>query len=157
MIRGIANESAVFMALSARPFVKAIFEFGMVANADAPWLACSSDDIAIIDTRDLFPTANQTSVGENGIAIASVEINTSFASSSPDRALGNAAVDIIPFTVGDDLFLSYTSKGHIGRIIQQMVVLYLNHVVYVSAAEVGLLYVVVVYWPPSIMSYVRKH
>lgn len=144
MIPGTANENAVLMALSARPFVRVIFECGMVAKADASWLACCTASIDIIATQDLFPIINQTSVEQNGTAITSVEIKTSVESSSLDRDLGNATLNIISYTVGDGQFHSYIPKEHIGQIIQQRNVLCLNRVVYVSADEVGLLYIVVV-------------
>ena len=52
-MRGTANEGAVFAALSAKPFVVAVYECGMLAKTGADWLACSPDGVALIDTREL--------------------------------------------------------------------------------------------------------
>jgi hypothetical protein len=34
------------------PFVKAVYEGGMLAKADGDWMACSPDGIALIDIRE---------------------------------------------------------------------------------------------------------
>ena len=139
MMRGTANESAALAALSAKPFVKAVFECGMLAKSNASWLACSPDGIALIDTKDSISTGSATNAEQEGLVIASVEIKTSVATSSLDRGVGRATVDIVFCTVGDDQFKKYIPKEHIGQMIQQMIVLCLNYVIYISAAEVGLM------------------
>lgn len=48
-MRGTANEKAAFLELEAKPFVKGVFQLGMVARKEESWLACIADGIAIID------------------------------------------------------------------------------------------------------------
>ena len=139
MMRGTANEHAVLSSLSRRSSVKSIQECGMLAKAGAEWLACSPDSIALIDTWELGleDSAEQ-------LSLASVEIETSVSRSSMDRALSRARADVVTCTVGDAAFREYIPECHMGQILHQMVVLSVNLVVYVSAAEVGIMYIVVV-------------
>ena len=51
MMRGTANESAVFAAVSRKPFVKVMFECGMLAMKSTEWMACSPDGVGLIDPR----------------------------------------------------------------------------------------------------------
>lgn len=140
MMRGTANEGAVFAALSAKSFVVAIYECGMLVKTEADWLACSPDGVALIDTKELgFDDGDEATVH----MISSVEIETSVAQSSLDRALGRATVDIITCTVGDATFREYVPEEHTGQLLHQMLVLSVNYVIYVSAAEVGIMYIVV--------------
>jgi hypothetical protein len=53
MMRGSANEDAVIRALSRKPFIKAIYETGMSARTETPWLACSPDAIAVFSIEDM--------------------------------------------------------------------------------------------------------
>ena len=151
MMRGTSNEAAALRALSAKPFVKAVFECGMIAKADIPWMACSPDGVAIIDTSNLTFLGSPIAEESNEF-IASIEIKTCIAESSLDRAIGRATVDTICCTVGDDQFSRYIPKEHMGQIIQQMIVLSLNHTIYVCAAEVGLMYVAIVYCPRGVIN-----
>lgn len=143
MMRGIANEGAVFAALLSKPFVNAIYEYGMLGKSDAQWPACSPDGVALIDATQLqfqcveHPTSSSK--------LASVEIKTSVTRSSLDRALGRATVDVICCSVGDNVFIEYIPKEHVGQILQQTIVLSVNYVLYVWAAEVGILFIAVVY------------
>ena len=151
MMRGTVNETASLAALSAKPFVKAVFECGMLAKSDASCLASSPDGIALIDTKYSFSTGSAKNAEQKGLAIAFVEIKTSVATSILDRGVGRATVDILSCTVGDEQFNKYIGKEHIGQMIQQMIVLRLNHVIYISAADVGLLYRVF-YCPAAIIN-----
>ena len=151
MTRGTSNEAAALPAPSATPFVKSVFECGMIAKADIPWMTCSPDGVAIIDTSHLTFLGSRITEDSNEI-IASIEIKTCIAESSSDRAIGRATVDTICCTVGDDQFCRYIPKEHMGQIIQQMTVLSLNHTIYVCAAEVGLMYVAIVYCPRGVIN-----
>lgn len=145
MMRGSANEGAVIAALSKKPFVRAIYECGMFARADDEWVACSPDALALVDTNSLGLSDSDTP------ELASVEIKTSIASSSLDRALRVASVDVKTCIVGDAAFRSLVPREHTGQILHQMVVLSVRLVVYVSAAEVGVLYIVVIKSPQNIL------
>ena len=143
MMRGRANEGAVLASLSRRPFVKSIYECGMLAKADAEWLACSPDGVALIDVEDLCFDSGSSS--PPNLSLASVEIKTSVSRASMDRALALATVDTVTCTVGDQGFREYIPECHMGQILHQLVVLSVNYVIYVSAGEAGIMYIVVVH------------
>lgn len=71
--------------------------------------------------------------------------------STLERALRTVTVNSISCTVDDDEFKKHVPKEHMGQITQQMIVLSLNHNSYLCAAEVGLMYVAVVYCPPGVI------
>jgi hypothetical protein len=147
MMRGSANEGAVVAELPSKPFVKAVYECGMLARSDADRMACSSDGIALINVSDLGVVGDVSSTGNALPAryeIASIEIKTSVARSSLDRELGRATVDVLTCTVGDATFRELVPTEHMGQIIHQMLVLSVNYVIYMPAAEVGIMYILVV-------------
>ena len=150
MMRGTANEAVLLRALSANPFVKSVFECGMMAKADMPWMACSPDGVAIIEISKLS-IVGPTFTPDSDEVIGSIKIKTSIAEPTLDRALCRATLNTISCTVGDDESKRHVPKEHIGQIIQQMIVLSLNHTIYVCAAEVGLMYVAVVYYPQGVL------
>ena len=63
-----------------------------------------------------------------------------------------ATTDTVCVKIGDSRLLDYVPKAHIGQILHQMLVLSMNVLVYVSAAETGLLFVVVVYCPQDVLT-----
>ena len=143
MMRGTANGSTVLSSLSSLSFVKCIYECGMIGKKNETWLACSPDSIALIDTCVLDLSNENITGGE--LSIASVEIKTSVAQSSLSRALNLATADVVTCCVGDAKFRRYVPDQHVGQVIHQMVVLSVNFVIYVSAAEAGTIYTCVVY------------
>lgn len=145
MMRGTGNESAVLAALSSREFVKAIYECGMLSMGEENWISCSPDGVALIDLAKVGLSA------ENGPVFASVEIKTSVAMSSLDRAIGRATKDVVTCTVGDQIFRDNIPKEHIGQLILQMMVLKVNFVLYVAASEIGIMYLVVAHCPEEIL------
>ena len=142
-MQGTTNEKAAFLELESKPFVKGVFELGMVARKEESWLACTADGIAVIDHTVLGPDG-LTERNELGGILASVEIKTSVASSSLDRAIGTATADSITCEFGDATFRQYIPETHMGQVIQQLPVLRVYLAVYVSASETGVLYVVIV-------------
>jgi hypothetical protein len=121
----------------------------MLARSDADWMACSPDGIALINVGELGVVGDvSSSVTGNAFParyeLASVDIKTSVAGSSLDRALGRATVDVLTCTVGDATFREHVPTEHMGQILHQMLVLSVNYVIYVSAAEVGIMYILVV-------------
>jgi hypothetical protein len=54
------------------------------------------------------------------------------------------SVDVLACTVGHFRFREYVPTEHIGQIIHQILVLSVDYVIYVSAAEIGVLYILVV-------------
>ena len=150
-MKGTANEKAAFLALEAKPFVKVVFEVGMVSRKEESWLACSADGIAIIDHKELGLEGFTESKALGGI-IASVEIKTSVASSSLDRVIAIATADAIICEFGDATSRQYIPEIHMGQVIQQMLVLRVRLAVYVSSSETGILYVVVVRAPEYILN-----
>jgi hypothetical protein len=48
IMRGTANEESCTSALSEMDFVGDVFEVGMIALKEAPWIACSPEMIALI-------------------------------------------------------------------------------------------------------------
>lgn len=73
-MHGTADENAVLRAFSAKPFAKFVFECGMIAKADLPWMACSPDGLAIIETSKI---AGYSLTAESDEVIASIEIKKS--------------------------------------------------------------------------------
>ncbi|CDF37457.1 unnamed protein product [Chondrus crispus] len=99
MKRGSMNERGVFAALSSKPFVQAVYECGMLSRADADWMACSPDGIALIDTGQLG--ISEDVAAHSWMDLASVEIKTNVGVSSLDRAIGMETVDVKTCRVGD--------------------------------------------------------
>lgn len=73
-----------------------------------------------------------------------VEIKTSVAESSLDRAVGRATLDVMTCWDGDSTFREYILMEHMGQILHQMMVFSVNYCIYVSSAEVGIIYVLFV-------------
>jgi hypothetical protein len=126
----------VLSALSRKPYVISLHECGMLTKRHERWLACSPDGIAIIDRRALG-IAN-----ESNVVIAAVEIKTSISRTAIDSQLAGMVCDVISCAVGDTAFKKFVPEGHIGQLLHQMLVLRLNHVLYLSATETGIMYVV---------------
>eukprot|EP00737_Agarophyton_chilense_P004797 gb/GEZJ01006395.1/.p1 GENE.gb/GEZJ01006395.1/~~gb/GEZJ01006395.1/.p1 ORF type:complete len:425 (-),score=36.09 gb/GEZJ01006395.1/:504-1778(-) len=137
MMRGTCNEQAVLNALSKKPFVLSIHECGMLADKQHSWLACSADGIARID---LAQTSFASAIGgEDNVALATVEIKTSVSSSSLNRALNNASLDLACVKVGDASVLQRIPQEHIGQVLQQMLVINTNYSIYAVSSETALL------------------
>jgi hypothetical protein len=132
MMRGTANEGAIFAALQAKPYIIALFECGMFAIKSVPWIACSPDAIPLVQ------------VGDES-AIASVEFTSAIACTSRDRILSFPTAELLHCTVGDADFTLLIPPEHIGQILTQMVVLSVQYVIYVAASETGIAYVVLVH------------
>ena len=154
MMRGTANEVAVFAALASKPFVRAIYECGMLGQKFDSWLACSPDGVALLDVSllsfDLDSSGDEPH--PNTLSLASIEIKTSVSRSSLDRALQRATMDIICCTLGDAVSLEHVPEEHVGQVLHQMVVMSVNYVVYVSAAESSIMYIAVVYAPQEMLT-----
>jgi transposase-like protein len=141
MKRGTANESAVLAALKRKRFVKALYEGGMFAKRETPWLACSPDGICLLEI-DGFNFGNEDETYTEAV-IATVEIKTSVTDSSLSKNLGCLSADPVVCHVGDDSFRKHVPEIHVGQILQQMLVLGVIHVVYVAASETGIIYIVI--------------
>ena len=90
MNRGIANEGCVMSALRGQSFVKVVFECGVLSIQDLDWLACSPDEIALIDTLATGFDAEEAASGaetQANLCMASIDIKTSVAHDAVDRAL----------------------------------------------------------------------
>jgi hypothetical protein len=128
------------------------------------WMYCSSDGIAVIDL-DKIPTYNRLPNPETqvlrpwadtalfytlgGLAgrcvLSSVEINTSVAASSLERSVQLATIDVKVCRVGDESFRRLVPEKHVGQLLHQIMVLKINHVLYVSASETGITFIVLAY------------
>jgi hypothetical protein len=140
MMRGTVNEGACVSALAKLAFVKTIFEVGMIALKEAPWIACSPDGIALIDLEALGFVQDAGGTKE----LASVEIKTSVAESSLRSAVSNASVDVVTCDLGDETFRRHIPEDHMAQMIQQMIVLTTPFAIYVSASETGIMFVLVI-------------
>lgn len=149
MMRGTANESPAFSALSKMSFVTALFGCSMLSKKGEEWLACSPDELALI-LLEAIGFKRETNDAESS-TLASVEIKTNIAESSLDRNMQNATVDVMKCKVGEPSFLSLILKEHAAQLLHQMVVLSVNYVVYVAATESGVLFTAVVYCPQDIL------
>lgn len=90
----------------------------MIAKVHPPWMAWSPDGIAILDTTELLLFGNMPP-HENRDVIASIEIKTSIAESSLNRAIGRAKVDTICCTIGEDQFKSTSQKSTWDRLFNK--------------------------------------
>jgi hypothetical protein len=136
MIRETANERAVLSALSRKPYVISLHEFGMLSKRHEILIACSPDGIAISDLQALG-VAN-----ESNVVVVAVEIKPSICRTTIDSQLARMVCDVISCAVGDTAFKTFVPEGHTGQLLHQMLVLRLNHVLYVSATQTGIMYVV---------------
>ena len=103
--------------------------------------------MALIDTNVLDLSDSIITGGE--LSIASVESKTNGSQLSLSRALNLATADVVTCCVGDAQFPPYVPNEHVGQAIHQMVVLSVNYVIYISAAEVGTMYKCIVYGSPD--------
>lgn len=127
MIRGTANEEAVITALAQKPLIIAVFQCGMLSKKDVPWLACSPDGVALLDSAIIsFDTGSGPS---EGTVLASVEIKTCVAQSALERSLAMATSDLVFLGAKDPRLLLYVPKEHIGQVIQQRLVLSMNYAI----------------------------
>jgi hypothetical protein len=74
-----------------------------------------------------------------------VEIKTSVAASSFERSVQLASIDVKICRVGDESFRRMVPEEHVGQLQHQMLVLKINHVMYVSASETGIAFIVLAY------------
>lgn len=137
ILRGTTNESPVVSPLSSQPFIKSLYQSGMLSKIDKAWLACSLDGIAIIDIADLFPRTN--TVRNTYHELDSLEIKTGVSQSSLDRAIRRACGDILMRSVGDYTFQNFIRLEHVGEILHQIFSLSVSFVVYVSTSEVDII------------------
>lgn len=151
MMRGTVNEPAVMSALAALDFVDSIFDVGMMAIRDAKYLACSPDAVAFLTLSKLASVVvepeNVLVVGAERFIIAVVEIKTKVASTTLGEVMILATPDLVYCELGDDDFRKYVPKAHMGQVLHQAVVLKLQFILYVNAAETGLLYCVLIRCP----------
>jgi hypothetical protein len=165
MMRGSANEGSVLSALRKKHFVACLFEVGMIAKMEKQWMACSPDGIAVLKLDELSPrygpnfepsaaTMLPWRAGESSsvfqgacgrLVLASVEIKTSVSSSSLQRSTAAASIDVTLCEIGDSRFKELVPESHVGQVLHQMIVLKCNYCLYVSAAETGILCIVVCY------------
>lgn len=84
------------------------------------------------------------------LQLASVEIKTSISASSLDRTLQSASEDVFSVTVGYEKFVNKMPHDLGGQILQQALVLAVNHIVYVSASVTNILFICKIAVPPPI-------
>jgi hypothetical protein len=120
----------------------------MVAKKLREWMACSPDLIAVVDLEMLHggPTSQidvnampskhpwNIQATEGQCLLAAVEIKTSVASTSLERAAGRTSLDVNICKIGDARFLEYVPDAHIGQLLHKLLVLNLNNVLHVSAS-----------------------
>jgi hypothetical protein len=172
MMRGTENEVSVMNALRRKEFVRGLFEVGMIGKKGKDWVACSPDGIAVIDLKKLSdfdtPQVSHSQVPlpwmarqqfdelpglEGRCVLSSVEIKTRVASPCLERSIQLASLDVTVCRVGDSTFQNLIPEAHFGPLLHQMLVLRVNHVMYVSAAETGITFIVVAYCDLSILSF----
>ena len=62
------------------------------------------------------------------------------------------SVDVKVCRVQDELFRSIVPEEHIGQLLRQMMVLEINHVMYFSASETGLIFILFAYCRSRVLS-----
>lgn len=147
MMRGTANEKFVVSGLSRMPFVKAVFDVGMMSMKNARYLAGSSDGIALVDLQTLEELQLEEERGNDTegafIVSATIEFKTRVSAARLGESVAFSSA-LIRCEVGDDIFRKYVPKKHIAQVMHQIVVLGLRFAVYVAAAETGILYTVLI-------------
>lgn len=143
MMRGTVNEKPVVAAIKSLPWCMELFEVGMLACREFPWLACSPDALARIQTQDFEEVT------------ATVEIKTSVSDDSTLRALAVSAASIVYCHVGDAIFHRHVPIDHVGQLLHQLVVLDVRHLVYVAATETGISYILIARVSDSIVNSCR--
>lgn len=154
MMRGTATESAALASIRKKDFVKGVLPCGMFGDNDQPWLACSPDGVALIDTqRTSFRSDGLT--GES-LHVCSVEIKTSVADSFLSHTIQNASVDLFCVEVGTPQFVNRIPQHHVGQIIQQLAVLHTQYGLYVTCSETALLSCTLIHCSESILLRARS-
>lgn len=87
-MRGTVNEGPLFRALASRPYLNDILDFVMLSKKNYPWLSCSPQSITFLDVDSIV-----LGVGRDP-TLSSIEIKTSVASLSMDRALHHSSHDV---------------------------------------------------------------
>lgn len=109
----------------------------MIGMKDHPWIACSPDGMALIDS-------SKAGFSSTELVMASVEIKTSVAQSSVDRSLTKSSQKALNGVIGHTKFAQMDLKQHAGQLVQQATVENVDYVVYVSASENTIIYIIVV-------------
>lgn len=81
---------------------------------------------------------------DDNFALAVVEIKTRVAAITLGTSNALYSADLILFDVGDEKFRKYISREFIEQIMHQLVVLSLNLALYLQAAQIRILYIVIV-------------
>ena len=95
-----------FTILTERPWIKAVFECGMLARKDQPWFASSPDLMAIVNLSLIIEDQDLTEV------IAVVEFKTGVGASTVSSYLQNASVDAKFCEFGDSVCTSVRNIQH---------------------------------------------
>lgn len=128
----------------------------MIASRDTHCMACSQDGIGYINIQCLRLPHNN-SIGDNVNAkLASSEIRTSVASTRLKERNRYASSNVHTCSVAEKKFLQLILREHCGLLIQKAMVLHVSYVVYVSASETSLIYVVVFFFPTEFVSHCRE-
>lgn len=144
MMRGSINETAALSAVSAKKFISAVYECGMLGLKFEIWITCSPDAFEWIKTKDIgFIDMDDTSVApfKNSVATSSVFV-----------FLGLATCNVITCTTGDATFIETVPLHHFGQLVQKSTVLDFTYIICVSASETVLLFICVVFVPHQIIA-----
>lgn len=154
MKRGTENETAVVENLKKKPFIKAVFEIGLVSKKDHPCLGCSSDGIALVHTDEaanaMLAGDGDVTIDDNNFWVATVEVKTKISPASLGSSLSLSSTDTIFCTADDEVFKRYIPHNHMAQVIQQVTVLNVKFAIYVVSSETGVLYTLFILIPPII-------
>lgn len=151
MTRASANEGAVLKSMKTIAFLQDVYECGMSGIKSEDWLACCPDALALIDVDkngkrsiEFSRRCKQCNCFRRTLLhLASVEIKTRVAPRTVDSALTLAAATIKRCDVVDERFRQFVPADDIGQLLHQVLVSGVQFIVYVVAAETGILYTVV--------------
>lgn len=115
------------------PFVKDVFESGLLTRKDAPYLACSLDGVALLNTStiSIIPTSaspgaagsksnlatTAESTDREGLVLAAVEMNTRVAPSTLGCSVSLSGAEPVECEFGDQAFREYVPRVHTAQIV----------------------------------------
>jgi len=143
MKKGTKNEKAVVKALRRQPWVRDLWEVGLVAMKDQPWIAVSADGVATVQR----PEKNR-----EDIMTVTVEIKTKIAS-GPLQSARNVrrrqGTNYFECTVGTQLWFDSVPAEYRGQVMHQAVVFGFEATLFVVASVTGIIYSTLVLVPES--------
>ena len=142
MKKGTKNETAVMRALKAMPWTKGVWDVGLVAMKDHPWIAVSADGVAKVRrprTEDYMTVTLEikSKVKENTVARA-------------ERIRDGAGTNYWECKIPSEAWFRSVPAQYRGQLIHQALVFGFEAALFVVASVKGIIYSVLVHVPDGI-------